>query len=711
VTAPSVISKLMRPASVAVIGASANAGKTAGRPIAYLQKQGFAGSIYPVNPNADEIAGLKSYPNIASLPETPDVGIILLGVERAHLAVRELAACRCPAAIVLGSGYGETGEAGLARQKELMKAAGRMRILGPNTIGVVNLTDGIPLSASGALAMSQFPTGGISLVSQSGGILGSLLSHAAARRIGHSKLVSTGNEVDLDLADFLDWLADDPDTKVIALYVEAIRDAAKFRAAALKAVRAGKPIVAFKVGRSEAGSRAVVSHTGALAGADRSYDALFAQSGVIRAERFTDLLDIPAALAAGRRLSGNRIAILTSTGGVAALVSDSLGVAGFDMPAPDAATASKLRALQTGAHAVLDRNPVDVTLAGLEPKLLSGAINALLESPSYDAIVVIVGSSSLAMPDLMAGTIRGCLPGSDKPVLAYVSPYAPDIVGLLNASGVPAFTTPESVTAALAAMLKKALARQPRPPGRGLPAWREPPPALAAPAANIDLAAFGAGVLDEQRSKQLFAAFGIAVAREIAVTDGSRAEQAARELGGKVALKVVSEKIAHKSEAGGVAINLTADDIAARLARMTQEVAAGTALTPDRFLVQQMVTGGREMILGLKRDPLGVVVLLGAGGTAAELMGDTSIRLLMDGAALARDEAMAMIRELRSWPLLDGYRGRPKADVEALVDAIVAFSAMAARLGDRLGEAEINPLFVLDAGQGVVAADGLAVLR
>jgi acyl-CoA synthetase (NDP forming) len=241
-------------------------------------------------------------------------------------------------------------------------------------------------------------------------------------------------------------------------------------------------------------------------------------------------------------------------------------------------------------------------------------------------------------------------------------------------------------------------------------AWREPPQALGLPA-NIDVAVFGAGVLDEQRSKQLFAAFGIAVAREIAVTDGAGAEQAARELGGKVVLKVLSEKIAHKSEAGGVAVNLTADDIAARLARMTQEVAARTGLTPARFLVQQMVSGGQEMILGLKRDPLGVVILLGAGGTSAELMGDTSVRLLTDGAALARDEASAMVRELKSWPLLDGYRSRPKADIGALVDAIVAFSTMAAQLGERIVEAEINPLFVLDAGQGVIAADGLAVLR
>jgi acyl-CoA synthetase (NDP forming) len=527
--------------------------------------------------------------------------------------------------------------------------------------------------------------------------MGSLLSHAVARCIGVSKLISTGNEMDLDLSDLIDWMADDPDTTVIALYVEAIRNAAKFRKAALKAARAGKPIVAFKVGRSEAGSRAVVSHTGALAGADRSYDALFAQSGVIRAMSLSSLLDIPAALACGRRLAGNRIAILTSTGGVAALVSDSLGLGGFSMPAPDAETAAKLRALQTSDSAVLDHNPIDVTLAGLEPKLLTGAINAILESPSFDAVVVIVGSSSLARPDLMANTIRGCLPGSTKPVIAYVSPYAPEITALLGASGVPAFTTPENIAGVLAGMLKAA-------------AWRETSAAPVRPTI-VDIPSFGSGLLDEHQSKQLFSAFGISVAPEIVVTDGAQAEQAARDLGGKVALKILSKKIAHKSEAGGVAVNLTEADIAARLLRMTQEVAARTGETPERFLVQQMVSGGQEMILGLKRDPLGVLILLGAGGVTAELLGDTSIRILVDGSGLIREVALAMIRELKSWPLLDGYRSRPKADVDALADAIIAFSAIAACLGERVVEAEINPLFVLEAGKGVAAADGLAVLR
>ena len=296
---------------------------------------------------------------------------MLLGAERAHLAVRDLAARGAAAAIVLASGYTETGEEGARRQKQLLEAAGSMRILGPNTIGLVNLTDNIVLSATGALEMDHFPAGGIGVVSQSGGILGALLSRAAARGIGLSKLIATSNEVDLELADFIDHLADDEATKVIALYVETVRNPAKFRAAALKAARAGKPVVAFKIGRSEAGAKAAVSHTGALAGADRMYDALFKQVGVIRAKTFGDLLDIPAALATGRKLRGNRVAILTSTGGAGTLVSDDLGMSGFDTPAPDPATAEALRALQSGDHAVLDRNPIDVTLAGLQPDLLA----------------------------------------------------------------------------------------------------------------------------------------------------------------------------------------------------------------------------------------------------------------------------------------------------------------------------------------------------
>ncbi|MFZ4709625.1 MAG: acetate--CoA ligase family protein, partial [Zwartia sp.] len=685
--------------TVAVIGASADIAKTAGRPVAYLLKHGFSGVVYPVNPKATEICGLPCYPDIASLPTVPDVGIVLLGAERAHQAVKELAQIGCAAAIVLASGYTEVGEEGAKRQAELIAAAGSMRILGPNTIGLVNITDQIVLSASGALEMDHFPSGSISLVSQSGGILGSLLARASARGIGLAKMISTSNEVDLELADFIDWLVDDEATKVIALYVETVRNTKKFRAAALRARQAGKPIVAFKIGRSEAGAKAAISHTGALAGSDKMYDALFKQAGILRAQRFDELLDMPAALATGRSLRGNRVAILTSTGGAGTLVSDALGVTGFETPPPDAETAAKLRALQQGDHAALDRNPIDVTLAGLQPELLKGAISAVLSSPTYDALVVIVGASALAMPELMSNAIKSCMSLSDKPILAYISPHAPNIGSLLTQGGVPAFSAPESCSAALVAMLH---ARQPM--------TSEPVKAIETAAQRSTINALPSGSLDEEQAKRLFSSFGIAAVRETIVTTPEQAQTALSALGKSAVLKILSSEILHKSEIGGVAVNVSIENISNRLLQMTQDVTDKAGITPQRFLVQEMVSSGIEIILGMHRDVLGVAILLGMGGVTAELLQDTTLRLLPSEGGLSAETAREMALSLKTWPLLDGYRGRPKADVEALVKAIVDFSTMVATLGDRLLEAEINPLFVLEHGQGVKAADGIVVL-
>ena len=695
--ADSAIARLVKPRSVAVIGASADPAKTAGRPVAYLLKHGFGGAIYPVNPRADAIGGLKSYPDVQSLPEAPDVGIVLLGAERAHEAVRQLAARGTAAAIVLASGYAEVGAEGARRQQQLLEAAGSMRLLGPNTIGLVNLTDRITLSATGALELEDFEAGRIGVVSQSGGILGALLSRASARGIGLSKLISTSNEADLDMADFVDHLADDDATSVIALYMEGVRNPARFKAAALKAARRGKPVVVFKVGRSESGAAAAVSHTGALAGADRMYDALFREVGIVRAQTFADLLDLPAALVTGRRLAGRRVAVLTSTGGAGTLVADSLGTAGFETPAPDEATGAALRALQSGDHAVLDRNPIDVTLAGLQPALLRGAITSLLASPVYDAVVVIVGSSGLAMPDLMAGAIHDSLPGSDKPLLVYVSPHAPGIASLLNRRGVPAFMAPESCTSALASMLETAQRKE--------PSVRDD---SAAPSVALD--DLPDGPLNEAQAKHLFARFGVPCVRERVVGNAEEAMAAAREMGeDKVVLKILSSEITHKSDVGGVAVGIAAERAGERLERMADEVSERAGVRPRQFLVQEMVEGGVELILGCHRDPLGAAVLLGMGGVTAELLKDTALRMVPPG-GLSRDDALSLVRELRTWPLLDGFRGRKPADVDALVSAIVAFSRMIDALGERLVEAEINPVFVLPKGEGVRAADGVAVL-
>ena len=696
----SAIQKLMEPRSIAVIGASTDPKKTAGRPIAYLQKHHFKGKIYPINPRVEEVAGLKCYPDIASLPETPDVAIVMVGTDKTLIAVKELAAIGTPAAIVLTSGFAEHGPEGLQKQEELLRAAGSMRILGPNTIGMVNITDDIPLSPSSALEMDEFPKGSVSVISQSGGILGSLLSRAAACGLGLSKLVSTSNEADLGLADFVDYLIDDPSTKVIVLYIESIRHPEKFRAAALRAKHAGKPIVVYKVGKSEAGIRAAISHTGALAGTDKMYDALFKQTGIIRANRFSDFLDIPAALSSGRVLKGKRVAILTSTGGAGTLVADSLGEWGFETPAPDEETAERLRALQPGDQAVLDRNPIDVTLAGLQPDLLRGAISALLDSSTYDALILILGSSSLAMPDLMAGAVRDCMTSSDKPVIAYVSPHAPIAGALMTRLGVPAFSQPESCSVALSSMLHaNQLKAQVHKQGNAcfLPE-------------GIDLAKLR-GSLDEYEAKNLFSAFGIPGVREVKLSLRSPDLSALKPLGEKIVLKILSGAIAHKTEVGGVALNVLPTEVSQRMHSMSSHVIEKTDCIIEHFLAQEMVQGGLEFMVGMHRDPLGTAILVGMGGVTAELFKDTQMRFLTPGQVLSEQDALDMLRELKTWPLLDGYRGRAKCDVNALTKVIVQFSNMAASLEDRLLECEINPIFVFGEGQGVKAADGIAVFK
>jgi acyl-CoA synthetase (NDP forming) len=690
------ISRLFQPRSVAVIGASGDPRKTTGRPITYLMKHGYAGKVYPVNPKADRIGDLPCYASVADLPEAPDVAIVLLGAARAHEAVRELAARGTAAAIVLASGFGETGEEGAARQSALLSATGQMRILGPNTIGLVNLTDRIILSASAALEMDGLEVGSVGLVSQSGGILGSILSRGAARGIGFSKLISTSNEVDLELSDFIEYLAQDPATQVIALYVETIRHPERFRRAVEIARAAGKSVVAYKVGRSEAGARAAISHTGAMAGSDRMYDAFFKQIGVIRAEQFSDLLDICSALITTRILKGKRIAVLTSTGGAGTLVADSLGVSGFETPAPDLVTAQALRDLQKGDEAALDRNPIDVTLAGLDPVLLRGIIRAVLASPLYDALVVVVGSSSLAMPDLVADAIRDCLSDSDKPILTYVSPHAPNVVKVLEGRGIPAFLNPESCAVAFKAMEMVS---------RSLPTFTtllktQDPPMLEG----------RAGALNEFEASQIFGHYGIYCAQTQVVHSAQEAVAATQKLPGQFVLKVLSSEILHKSEVGGVRLGLTVESLTSAFEKMVKDVRTYTGLEAKSFIVQPMLRAPAELIIGMHKDPLGTALMVGMGGITAELMNDSVLCLMPAGMVISEEQALGLIKQLKSWPLLDGYRGKPKLDVGAVVQTMIGFSTMVASLGERLLEAEINPLLVMEAGQSTIAADAVVIL-
>ena len=687
------LDRLLNPRSIALIGASADAKKLTGRPLHYLQRHGFRGAVYPVNPRAESIAGVRCYPDIAALPEAPDVALVLLGGERVLESVTQLSALGTSAAIVLASGFGESGEKGRRQEEEIKRAAGAMRVLGPNSIGLLNVSDGVALTASNALVADELLRGSIALVSQSGGILGALLSRAQAQGIGFSKLIATGNECDLDVSDFVAHLADDPATTVIALYLEGLRHPQRFREAALKARAAGKPIAAFKVGRSDAGARAAVSHTGAMAGSDAVYDALFRQLGIIRADRFSDLLDLPMALSARRPLTGRRLAVVTSTGGAASLLADAAGGAGFTLSEPDVGTAERLRALDIPG-ASLDRNPIDVTLAGVKPEVFRNILDTLLDSATYDAIAVVLGSSVLRDPETVGGPLRDAFARGTKPIVGFVSPDAPHVVNALNRAGVPTFAAPESCAAALVAMWRASQFS-----ARG-------EPARAAKIGGDVRSLLRPGALNESESMALFERFGIRGAGETIAASPAEAQRAAGEFGSNVVIKILSREVLHKTEAGGVALNVAVGEVAAVCTRMAETFVSNTGHTPEGFLVQEQIAGGIEMILGVRRDSqFGPLVLLGMGGTAAELLHDVSMRL----APVSRHDAQEMIDELATSALLKGYRGRPAADVDALINAILAFSGMGLALGDALIEAEINPLFVFPKGQGVVAADGLVV--
>lgn len=693
------LERLFRPRSVALIGASSDPAKIGGRPLHFLVKHGFKGEIWPVNPRATEIGAVSCYPDIESLPGAPDVAMVLVGPAHTEASIRALAARGSGAAIVLAGGFAETGGNGVARQASLIQAAGSMRVLGPNTIGLLNMTDDITLSASGALDVEHRFKGGVAVVSQSGGILGSLMSRASAQGVGLSHLIATGNEADIDVADAVSYLAQDDATRVIALYLETIRKPAPFRRAAAAAAEAGKKLVIYKVGRSEAGARSAASHTGALAGEDRVFDAYFRQIGAIRAERYTDLIDIPAALAVAPRLAGKRIAIVTHTGGAAGLVADVCGMVGFETPAPGAETTRRLAAILQDDGFAPDRNPVDLTLAGLDPEVTYQAIMALAESDEFDAVIPIVGSSSVGRPHLVADPVIRAWQTIRKPLIVYTSPSAPGIVTRLNAAGVPTFDAPEACAAALAALRHP----PPRPldATSGATSHMANPPAIPAPFRDRT------GSLNEAEAKQLFAAFGIDVVRENVISTPEEAPAAAARLGDRVVIKILARDLLHKTEAGGIRLNVTPELAAQACTEIAADILAAGVTTQEGFLIQEQVGDAAEMIVGFRRDPvLGPALLLGAGGTLAEIYEDFDICLLPATAADIRE----ILGNLKIATVLKGYRGQPPADINALVDAVTAFSRMCLVLGDRLEDAEINPLFVGGEGQGVTAADGVVVL-
>ncbi|HLG45526.1 MAG TPA: acetate--CoA ligase family protein [Reyranella sp.] len=688
----SLFDSLFAPQRIALVGASSDEKRTTSRPQRFLQKHGFGGEILPVNPGRAEIFGVKAFKTIDDVPGEVDHAYILLNGKD---AVSALAACGkrgVKVASILAGGFADAGAAVAPLQDELeriVKDTG-IRLVGPNSIGTVSTDPPMALTANAAFAVDKLRVGNWGLVSQSGSLIGALLSRADARGIGFSRLISVGNEVDLKVGEIADLLVDDPKTKAILLFMETLRDGERLARAARRAHAAGKPVVAYKLGRSDIGQELAKSHTGAIAGSDATFDAFCRRHGIARVSMFESLVDVPALLVDRPPARGKRVAVATTTGGGAAMVVDNMAMAGLDIVGPPQGLVDWLKPLGIAAG---EGKLVDLTLAGAKPEIVSGTIERLLADDGNDAAIFVVGSSAQFNPELAVEPLLK-FAGSRKPFAVSLTPAAEKSLALLTAAGVPAFRHPESCAEAMALCLLR-----PAP---------QPEPKLAEPtAAAREALEAGRSGFDERKATVLFAALGVPVAKSMAVPDARRVAAAVEQVGAPVALKILSADIAHKTEAGGVALGLTDGESAAVAAReMEKRVKAHAPDAKlDGFLVQKMERGLAEVILGFRRDPLvGPTITVGLGGVLAEIYKDAATRL----APVDEAEAMQMIKEVKGLATVLGYRNLPKGDVAALARAISAFSALAHPAFAAVGEAEINPLLVK--ADGVVAVDGLVVL-
>ncbi len=691
----SLFKPLFEPSRIALIGASSDEKRTTSRPQRFLAKHGFKGEILPVNPGRAEIFGVKAYKDIDAVPGDIDHAYILLNGKDAVAALAECGRRGVKVASILAGGFADAGAAGASLQDELthiVKETG-IRLVGPNSIGTVSSDPPMALTANAAFAIDKLRAGSWGLVSQSGSLIGALLSRADARGVGFSRLISVGNEVDLAVGEIADLLVDDPKTKAILLFMETLRDGERLARAARRAHAAGKPVIAYKLGRSEIGQELAKSHTGAIAGSDATFDAFCRRHGIVRVSMFESLVDAPALLVDRPPAKGKRVAVATTTGGGAAMVVDNMAMAGLEIAGPPQALVDWLKPLGIAAG---EGKLVDLTLAGAKPEIVAGTIERLLADPNNDAVLFVVGSSAQFNPELAVEPLMR-FAHTQKPFAVSLTPTAEKSLALLTAAGVPAFRHPESCAEAMVACLLRTAP--------------QPPPVLSAPSqASID--AFLAGRVsgfDERRASDLFGALGIPVAKAMAVPDAKRIAAVVAELGAPVALKILSPDIAHKTEAGGVALGLPDGQTAALAAReMERRVKAHSPEARlEGFLIQKMERGLAEVILGFRRDPLvGPTVTVGLGGVLAEIYKDAATRL----APVDEAEARQMIDEVKGLATIRGYRNLPKGDVAALARAIAALSRLAHEAFGEVAEAEINPLLVKRDGEGVVAVDGLVLL-
>ncbi|MCO6417460.1 acetate--CoA ligase family protein [Siccirubricoccus sp. KC 17139] len=686
------LARIVSPHSVAVIGASDDVGKFGGRVIHYLIKHGFPGRLVPINPNRASIRGLPAFPSIGAAGQ---VDVAILAVPVAHLLrqVEECAAAGVGACIVITGKLADAGPEGAALEAQILAVARNagMRLVGPNCLGIFNMTDRAMLSSSLVLEAAEVKAGGIGMVSQSGALMGTLVSIGLHHGAGFSRCISVGNQADLELCDFLEYLVEDPATRVIALYIEGLKDPARFGPLLRRARAAGKPVLCVKAGRSAAGAQAARSHTASLAGSYAAFAALCRAEGAVLCEDPAVMVQAADALDRLPRLPapGMGLAVVASSGGSTVTTADMLPAAGLRLAEMGEATRAEMRRWmpESHVHLPLDTGSFD---DGTSEAGLAACVRAFLADPDIGAVVVPM-TTQPAMA-ARAALFPGLCREGGRPVLfvmtaAEVGNAARDA---LRQADFPFYDRVSDALGVLRALEAEAEGRDraalpppARPPGIGHP------PRLPA------------GALTEAEAKALAAAYGIPVTRGILARSVEEAILAAEAIGYPVVLKGVSRAVVHKSDLGLVKLNLP------NAAALRAAYAALPDIRLEGVLVQEMARGEAELILGARWEPgFGPMVLVGAGGVLVELLRDVQLM----PAPLRPEDAAAMLRRLALWPVLDGVRGRPALDVRAAVEALVRLSWLAADLGPRLIEMDLNPLLLRAAGRGAVAVDARATI-
>lgn len=682
------------PAGVALIGASDNPSKLSHGILKNMISYGYQGAVYPVNPKAKSILGLTCYPDIRQVPDPVDLAVIIIPAPAVPEALEACGERGIHAVIIISGGFKEVGPEGAALEKICLEIARKhhMRLIGPNCVGTLNLYTGLNTT----FIQGVPARGGISFVSQSGAVGGGVIDYLRNKGVGFAAFASLGNEADITETDVIEYLATDPDTRVIAAYVESIRDGQRFLRIAREVTRQ-KPIILLKAGRTEAGARAVSSHTGSLAGANEAYRAAFIQSGVIEANTVAELFEIATALDTQPLPQGSRVAIVTNAGGPAALASDSLASHGLQLATLVEDTRQALRAHLNPAAQV--DNPIDM-LGGAEPHDYAFALNQALQDPNVDATLTILVPQALVDPAEVARQIAQVAQSAAKPVLTcFMGEHS---VGqareILRRAGIPMYTFPESAGYVLGAMQRYAKWHQ--------RTWVEPtrPEGCQPEKVAAILSQFASRrVLGEAESRLVLDAYGVSLIPGALARNAEEAVEAAERLGFPVVMKVVSPQILHKSDVGGIRLNLKSPgEVREAFSEMMTRL---QSLLPhadlEGVLIEAMAPAGHEVIIGMRRDPnFGPVMMFGLGGIYVELFRDVAFRV----APLTHDDALEMIFETRAGRLLSGFRNQPIADLEAILDAILRLSHLSLDFPE-IQEAEINPLLVRPKGEGAVALD------